>query len=226
MVWEFLVPICQLGPEDSAATYNDGKMGQAFIQELRFSNFCKRIQNILIHNFDYEFKLFCRHSGIVVESSQFEIIMEEPESFGDYRQIEKDTAHANVTAQYLAIPMFSKRFVLKRFGGLSEAEILENERLWREENKSKLKGASKFIDNGQDASSVSLRNVGIAEPSAEGNNFDDILNTEEGEEEGPAPTPSETPIGNTPVCCAATGNVMKQDEIENQDVKDAEQKHG
>ena len=181
------------GPEDSQTVYSDGKMGQAFMQELRFSNFCKRIQNILINNFDYEFKLFCKHSGIVVESSQYEIVMEEPESFGEYRQIEKDAAHANVTAQYLSIPTFSKRFVLKRFAGLSEAEILENERLWREENKSKLKGAAKFIDNGQDASAVSLRNVGIPEPPPAPENFDDALNTEE----EPAPTEGEAPMGQT-----------------------------
>jgi len=184
------------GPEDSQAVYNDGKMGQAFIQELRFSNFCKRIQNILIDNFDYEFKLFCRHSGIVVESSQYNLMMEEPESFGDYRTIEKDTAQFGVLSQALAIPTFARRFALKRYGGLTEAEILENERLWREENKSKLKGAAKSMDHGNDSAAVSLRNVGIPEPSNGPENFDDLLNTNEGEE-GPAPTPGEAPIGNT-----------------------------
>jgi len=172
------------GPEDSPATYNDGKLGSAFIQELRFSNFCKRIQNILITNFDYEFKLFCKHSGLVVESSQFELVMEEPESFSEYRTIEKDTAHFNILTQALGIPTFSKRFALKRFGGLSEAEILENERMWREENKKTLKGAAKFMDKDAESSNVTLRNVGIPNPSANNESFDDVLNNEE---ETPAP---------------------------------------
>lgn len=191
------------GPEDSTASYNDGRLGQAFIQELRFSNFCKRLQNILITNFDYEFKLFCKHSGIVVESSQFELVMEEPESFSEYRTIEKDTAHFNILSQAFGMGTFSKRFAMKRFGGLTEAEILENERLWREENKGKLKGPAKFMDAGQDASNVTLRNVGIPEPSSSQENFDDVLNTEEekspegteGANTGGAGTPNMAPGG-------------------------------
>lgn len=180
------------GPEDSPAAYNDGKVGQAYIQELRFSNFCKRIQNILITNFDYEFKLFCKKSGIVVESSQFDIVMSEPESFSEYRMIEKDSAHFNNMSAAMGMPFFSKRFAMKRFGGLTEVEILENERMWREENKKSLKGSAKNMNIGAGAENVSLRNVGLPNPGMGEENFDEVINTEEenpeGTEQGPAPT--------------------------------------
>lgn len=151
------------GPDDSPTNFNDGKLGVAFIQELRFANFCKRIQTILISNLDYEFKLFCKHNGLVIESSEFELQLEEPESFSEYRLIEKDTAHFNILAQAFQMGTFSKRFAMKRFGGMTEAEIVENEKLWREENKNRLKGAAKFMDRDTDAS-VSLRNVGVPRP--------------------------------------------------------------
>lgn len=147
------------GPEDSNVAYSDGKTGAAYIQEWRFSKFCRRIQNLLIKYFDYEFKLFLKQKGIIIESSQFELDMEEPESFAEYRAIEKDTAHFNILSQALGVPFFSKRFALKRYGGLSEAEILENEKLWREENKNKLKSTASAA--GIEEPGVSLRNVGI-----------------------------------------------------------------
>ena len=40
------------------------------------------------------------------------------------------------------IPHLSKRFSLKRFLGLTQEEITENERLWREENAGALKPPS------------------------------------------------------------------------------------
>jgi hypothetical protein len=187
------------GPDDSPANFNDGKLGVAFIQELRFANFCKRIQTILIENLDYEFKLFCKHTGIVIESSEFQLGLEEPESFSEYRMIEKDTAHFNVMAQAFQMGTFSKRFVMRRFGGLTEAEILENEKLWREENKGKLKGAAKFMDNAA-ASNVSLRNVGIPRPSAEGN-LEDMMGGEE---------PAEGEGGEEPLEAGAPGQSAAQ----------------
>ena len=36
--------------------------------------------------------------------------------------------------QMSAIPYISNRFAMKRYLGLSEEELAENERLWREEN--------------------------------------------------------------------------------------------
>jgi hypothetical protein len=169
------------GPEDSPTNFNDGKIGVAFIQELRFANFCKRIQSILVENLDYEFKLFCKHNGLVIESSEFELQLQEPESFSEYRMIEKDTAHFNILSQALQMGTFSKRFAMKRFGGLSESEILENEKLWREENKKRLKGAAKFMDASAD--NISLRNVGVPRPFGD-TDSENMQAPEENSEEG------------------------------------------
>lgn len=155
------------GPEDGTTAYTDGKSGTSYMQEFRFSVSCRRIQNILMPTFDYEFKLFLQKIGVAIEVSRFTLDMEEPESFSDYRIIEKDTAHFSILNQALGNPVFSKRFALKRFGGLSEAEILENEKLWAEENSNKLKGAAKNIQTQEE--DLTFRNLGYKPPRVEKN---------------------------------------------------------
>ena len=74
-----------------------------------------------------------------IDNSLFELKFNQPQNFAAYRQSELDTARAATFAQVVQIPHLSKRFVLKRFLGLSEDEIKENERMWREENGANLK---------------------------------------------------------------------------------------
>lgn len=154
-----------MGVEDSSNLYNDGKIGTAFLQEFRFAQTCKRLQNMMIGNFDYEFKLYLKHRDINIPSSKFQIEFIEPQSFGEYRQIEKDKETLDILSRALGIPFISKRFALKRFGGLSETELVENERLWMEENPSK---KLKIISKTENDLSSGLKNVGI-EPTYDDN---------------------------------------------------------
>ncbi len=131
----------------------DGKVGTAYIQELRFNEYCKRLQAMVVETFDVEFKYWMNNNGINIDSSLFELKFNEPQNFAAYRQAELDTTRAAIFAQVQEIPHLSKRFALKRFLGLSEEEIKENERMWREENGANLKPAP-------DASSE-MRSIGI-----------------------------------------------------------------
>lgn len=152
--------------EESQITFNDGKTGVALLQEWRFAQSCMRIQRLLIDVFDFEFKLFCKKRGLIFNSSEFNLEFEEPQSFGEYRQMEKDSTQLNVVQQALGIEFISKRFALKRFGGFSDEEIKENERLWKEENKSKIVDKVADIEIG-DLQNIGLNNVGIKKPSGE-----------------------------------------------------------
>jgi hypothetical protein len=64
----------------------------------------------------------------------FDIRFQPPQNFAAYRQSEIDNARIPTFTQMSAIPYVSNRFAMKRFLGLSEEELAENERLWREEN--------------------------------------------------------------------------------------------
>ena len=140
------------GSDDGGSNYNDGRVGTAFIQELRFNKYCERLQSLLNEPFDAEFKLYLHTQGINVDNNVFEIKFNPPQNFAAYRQAEMDTARVNTFNTMVAVPFVSKRFAMKRFLGMTTEEVAENERMWREEN----------VDEDQYLSASSeLRSAGI-----------------------------------------------------------------
>jgi hypothetical protein len=123
------------GADDSASTFNDGKVGTAYIQELRFNKYLERLQSLMESEIDKEFKLYLFQNGIVIDSSIFQLKFNPPQNFAAYRLSELDTARVSTFQTMNEVPYMSKRFAMKRFLGLSQEEIVENERLWREENR-------------------------------------------------------------------------------------------
>ena len=122
------------GADDSAAQYNDGRVGTAYIQELRFNTYCERLQGLVAEEFNQEFKRYLLEKGINIDTAMFDLKFQPPQNFASYRQSEIDNARVPTYTQMAAIPYMSNRFALKRFLGLTEEEIAENERLWKEEN--------------------------------------------------------------------------------------------
>ena len=122
------------GLDDGAAgSFTDGKVGTALIQEWRFNQYCVRLQKMIAENLDKEFKLFMRWRGVNIDGQLFELIFNEPQNFAQYRQAEVDLARINTFTQLEQFPYLSKRFLLTRYLGLSEAEMAENERMFAEE---------------------------------------------------------------------------------------------
>tara|TARA_B100000963_G_scaffold232907_1_gene203411 strand:+ start:2842 stop:4587 length:1746 start_codon:yes stop_codon:yes gene_type:complete len=122
------------GADDSAAQYNDGRVGTAYIQELRFNTYCERLQGLLTEDINQEFKRYLLEKGVNIDTAMFDIRFQPPQNFAAYRQSEIDNARIPTFTQMSAIPYISNRFAMKRYLGLSEEELTENERLWREEN--------------------------------------------------------------------------------------------
>ena len=141
------------GPDDSQMSFTDGKVGTAYIQELRFNEYCKRLQASVIGNFDTEFKTWLINSGITIDNSLFELKLNPPQNFAAYRQSELDNSRVQTFASLQEVPYMSKRFALKRFLGLTQEEITENERMWKEENGGALTSAGD--------GTAELRSVGV-----------------------------------------------------------------
>lgn len=141
------------GPEDNPNTFGDGKVGTALIQELRFNQYCQRLQRYVCEKLDLEFKMFLRWRGFNIDTSLFDLEFCPPQNFAAYRMVELDTARSAVFTSMEALPYMSKRFAMERFLGLTEEEIKRNEKLWTEEHSkpedSQIKGSD-------------LRNVGIS----------------------------------------------------------------
>ena len=63
-----------------------------------------------------------------------------------------DTARVTTYTSVAEVPYISKRFALKRFLGLTQEEIVENETMWKEEN---------VDDDTELPANAELRSVGI-----------------------------------------------------------------
>jgi hypothetical protein len=188
------------GADDSSSSYNDGRVGTAYIQELRFNTYCERLQGLIVEEFNQEFKRYLLEKGVNIDTAMFDLAFETPQNFAAYRQSELDNARVPTFTQMSAIPYISNRFAMMRFLGMSEEEVAENERLWKEENDETLNTA------GEDAS-AEMRTAGISSAgiSADIDGAEDIL-PDEGEPEvgGEAPPP-ETATGAAPTGAPAAG---------------------
>ena len=69
------------GPDDGTASYVDGRVGTALIQEYRFNQYCMRMQNQIGQKLDDEFKMFMRWRGFNIDSSLFTIKFNPPQNF-------------------------------------------------------------------------------------------------------------------------------------------------
>ena len=173
------------GADDSASQYNDGRVGTAYIQELRFNKYCERLQNLMTHVFDKEFKLYLNAKGVNIDNDLFDLAFQVPQNFASYRQSEMDNARVNTFASLQEIPYMSKRFALKRFLGLSAEEMAENETMWREEN-------ADNIQTNQGAG-VQMRGAGVTPGGMQGDL--DTLGDASPDADSPEPAPDVTDPG-------------------------------
>jgi hypothetical protein len=122
------------GQDDSQSNFNDGRVGTAYIQELRFNKYCERLQSLMTSVFDEEFKLYLNGKGLNIDPNLFELTFNPPMNFASSRQATIDAERINTFNTIQAVPYVSKRFALKRFLSLTDEEVAENERMWAEEN--------------------------------------------------------------------------------------------
>ena len=181
------------GADDGATSYNDGRVGTAYIQELRFNTYCERLQGLIVEEFNQEFKRFLLEKGVNIDTNMFDLTFVPPQNFASYRQAELDNSRVPTYTQMSAIPYISNRFAMKRFLGMTEEEIAENERLWREENDENLDQPS--TDAAGEMRSTGISSAGI---SADLDGAEDLAPDEGEAEVGADAAPPETATGTTP----------------------------
>jgi len=153
------------GPEDGSAAYTDGRVTTALIQEFRFNQYLKRIQRLVAATLDREFKTFMAWRGFNIDNSIFELQLSEPMNFAGYREIELDSSRINAFTAIAGTEYMSKRFMMKKYLGLSDVEIKENEQMWFEEQGE--------LGINTDTGGSDLRNVGISTGDI-GGDLDDL----------------------------------------------------
>ena len=160
------------GPDDSDRPMNDGRVGTALIQEFRFNQYCERLQRQVILKLDDEFKMFMRWRGFNIDSGLFSIKFNPPQNFASYRQAELDTTRIQAFSALEQLPYMSKRFLMKRYLGLTEDELQENTEQWEEETGQPVE---------TDPTGSDLRTVGVSPGDLEGDvEMGDAVAGEEG----------------------------------------------
>lgn len=139
------------GLDEGVAAYTDGRVGTAMIQEKRFNEYCMRLQRLVSATFDREFKMFLKWRGVEMDNGTFELRFNEPQNFSSYRETEMDQARINTFQALEGYAYMSKRFLMQRYLGMTEEEMMENTKLWREEN----------ADVSVDSEIPSMRSVGV-----------------------------------------------------------------
>ena len=155
------------GPEDGSATFSDGRVGTAYIQEFRFANYCERLQNLIASTLENEFKLFVKLKGYNIDSSTYGLELVAPQNFRQFAQIEEDAAMIANFQSLMDVPYLSPQFLIRRFLNLTEDEIADNERYWSEENDETASGGSGSSVGGE---MPGLGSIGFDAPSE---TFDD-----------------------------------------------------
>jgi hypothetical protein len=158
----------------------------------------------LAPKFDTEFKLFMKYRGFELDNSIFEIRFNEPQNFAAYRDIELNSGRIAAFSQINQTEYLSKRFMLKKYLGLSDLEMAENDRMWHEERgedapESQLQGSD-------------LRNVGIT-PGGINTDLDTISDIQAAGDQGaegaggaPVTPTGEVGAGGTPSAAAGTAS--------------------
>jgi hypothetical protein len=115
------------------ATYNDGKTGVAYMEERIFGNFVQRLQTCVEETMDAQFKTYLQVTGINIDSDIFRLKLVEPQNFDLYRQAALDTDMIQSFNSIEPNKYLSRRFILKRYLGLTEDDIQMNEAMLKQE---------------------------------------------------------------------------------------------
>lgn len=181
------------GGDNSGAQITDGKVGIAYIEELRFANYVARLQSKINDRFDYEFKCYLKSSGIKVDSNLFKIKLVDPQNFMKYKQAEVDEKMLSNFSNVKDVPYISSRFAMMHFLGMSEDDIQENEAMLKQERG--------IPDGGIDETLTELRMMydpkwleGRPDVKVD-ENFDDHTTASETPEASEAPEGDEEPAG-------------------------------
>lgn len=128
------IPTSYMGNADGTqAQSNDGKVGIAYIEELRFAQFIRRLQDRMDEIFDQEFKVYMKVVGLHVDDEIFNIKLPDPANFALYRQAALDAELINSYNNLKDDKRLSGRFLLSRYLGLSDDEVQMNEVMVKEE---------------------------------------------------------------------------------------------
>lgn len=136
-------------------------LANTYVQELRFYNYCKRLQNIMIKPFDEEFKRYLSDKGFLTSNASFELSFNNPTSIIELTKTEIENNNLQTFNSAISSPYISKQFALKKYLKLTEDEINENKRLLILEQQDRFKSMDVKLPTEDTMQIPGLRSVDI-----------------------------------------------------------------
>ena len=136
-------------------------LANTYVQELRFYNYCKRLQNIMIKPFDEEFKKYLSDKGFLTGNTSFDLAFNDPTSIVDLTKAEIEANNLNTFSTAATLPYISKQFALKKYLKLTEDEFNENKRLLILEQQDRFKSMDVKLPTEDSLQIPGLRSVDI-----------------------------------------------------------------
>jgi hypothetical protein len=115
------------GSNDSGSQVSDGKVGVAYIEELRFASYVKRLQQNLSPEYDAHFKAYLKSAGLNIDPNLFKIVLVDPQNFDIYRRAEVDEKLISNYSNLKDDETMSTRTKQRLYLGWSEDDIQANE---------------------------------------------------------------------------------------------------
>lgn len=117
---------------EDGAVDNNGRVGIAYMQEIKFTLYIQRLQTYIERVMDQEFKRYLYDIGVHVDPTIYEVVLPEP---SDYSKSRDQSINSDLLNNFSSASdeSLSKRFTLKKYLGLTPDEIKENERLKAQE---------------------------------------------------------------------------------------------
>jgi len=131
------VPSTYLRSNKEGAVFNDGRVGLAYIQEIRFAAYIESLQKSFIEQIEVYFRQYLEKKGVEIETA-FYLEMTPPSSYKDYQENELSMSNISNYTQLQGMtdvdgnPVFSEEFLQEKYLRMTSDEISKNKELVEE----------------------------------------------------------------------------------------------
>lgn len=111
------------------AQASDGRVGTAYVEELRYAGYILRLQRLLNKPLFQHFSRYCRYLQVQLPQATTSLEIAPPQSFALYRENDLYNTLFNTVQSANGVEYLSKKFILEKFLHLSKEDIVRNEDL-------------------------------------------------------------------------------------------------
>lgn len=119
---------------DNAPQYNDGRVGVAYINEIRFASYIETLQREFVEQVETYFRRYLKRNGIEIDV-QFKVTMTPPSSYKEYKYNELELSRISNYSNLASNEELSKEFLMEKYLKLTPEEIQRNRELLEAEQK-------------------------------------------------------------------------------------------